>query len=338
MRDDEKRKPRRKEPKKPVANIFSNRLGVQIEGRVRGRQQWLDPNWNVQIHAKWRDVEAVQGTYDWSPYRDDFLLLSGHPVVVGLKVVPEWARLWPEYVGSPPKPEFYSYFGAMAANLVAQYNHPKQLVLEIFNEPDADRDDVKKGTQDLGDAFGCWVMGKNWAEGGRRYGECLKMVYPIIKAAHPQVKILAGALIGEPSSFIFLEAALKAGLMADGISFHKYAHYGIRDQRGPFEFAAKLKRMTTWPLVMTETSLLAKEDSAAFRQAQGAFLSSLLKDFDELGIDAMSWYSLADQGWMNSDLVWRGIAQPAYEVYKRGIPKKAVNPRPVRPRPRDERE
>jgi hypothetical protein len=53
--------------------------------------------------------------------------------------------------------------------------------------------------------------------------------------------------------------------------------------------------------------------------AHGEFLAHLLKNFKTLEVEALIWYSLADNYWMWSNLVEHGIPQPAYEVWKVGL-------------------
>lgn len=124
-------------------------LGVQIEGHIGTRVKWVIPNRQYQISVKWRDVEANKGERDWSGYDLDFEALSGQCVTVGIKCVPEWARLWPGYVGSPPLEHYYTELAMFIAALIERY-HPD--AIELFNEPDVDRDAAKWAEE----FFGAW--------------------------------------------------------------------------------------------------------------------------------------------------------------------------------------
>jgi hypothetical protein len=279
-------------------------LGVQIEGRVAGREQWIVPNRQYQIAVKWRDVETTKGLLDWHVYDPDFQALAGQRVTVGIKVVPEWARLWAGYVGSPPKPECYHDLARFLLVLIDRYRPD---AIELFNEPDVGRDEAKWAEE----YFGAWCIGTGFSSGGTKYGQCLKAIYPIIHEAYPNVRVIACALIGAmPSSYQFYQGAMSAGMLCDAVSFHKYIGIG-GNYDAAFEFAALIGAK-----VLSETSVTAKEDSELLKTEQADYLKYLLSNYRNTGIEVIQWYSLANNMWGCADLVRDSIPTPAYEVWK----------------------
>jgi hypothetical protein len=287
------------QPQKPLP------LGCQIEGRVAGREQWIVPARQYQIAVKWRDVETVKGVYDWFTYDPDFQALSRQRVTVGIKIVPEWARLWPGYVASPPKPECYHDLARFILALIDRYRPD---AIELFNEPDVGRDEARWAEE----YFGAWCVGTGFASGGMKYGQCLKAIYPIVHEAYPSVRIIACALIGAiPSSIEFYKGAMSAGMLSDAVSFHKYIGVG-GNFNAAFEFAALIGAKT----ILSETSVTAKEDSDLLKTEQADYLRYLLDNVERSSIETIQWYSLANNGWACADLVRSNIQTPAYTVWK----------------------
>jgi len=283
-------------------------LGCQIEGHIGDRVQWVVPNRQYQFGIKWRDVETVKGTYNWSAYDPDFLALTGQKITIGVKVVPVWARLWSGYVASPPKASNYIDLANFIKALIARYGVD---AVELFNEPDVDRDGAKWAEE----YFGAWCINSDWYTGGRLYGGCLNAIYPIIHATYPNVRIIAGALIGaDPSSLQFLQGSIDNGLKCDAISFHKYIGLG-GNFNAAFEFGVLIRNKSSLSQILSETSITSSTDSDELKQAQENYLIHLRQGYINSTIDVIQWYSLANNFWMNTDLVRNSIPTSAYNVW-----------------------
>ena len=284
--------------------IFSSSLGAQVEGDLLGREQWLVPGRIIQWAVKWDVVERVRGVYTWPEnYDTTARLLQGYETIIGIKVCPPWARLWP-HAGSPPDPRYYSDLIRFIQAVQNRY-HPN--AIEFFNEPDC----MYSPDFPFGEFFGAWVgPGETWYAGGRRYGEATSKVYPGLGS-----KLLSGALMMHDYSLEFLRGALDAGLRADAISYHTYAH-------SPAEFnlpeihAAEIRACANngLPLVLSETSVTAAVDTPELRRWQADYVRYLI---NWTGVLAKIWYSYANNGWENSDLVYNE-PKPAYFVWKGG--------------------
>jgi hypothetical protein len=283
-------------------------LGCQIEHhQASSVKQWVIPARQYQIPVKWRNVETVPGELNWSAYEADFAALAGQRVTVGIKVVPEWARLWAGYVASPPKPECYVDLAHFLLALIERY-HPD--AIELFNEPDVDRDAAKWAEE----FFGAWCVNNDFYRGGRLYGQCLDTVYPILHEAYPGVRIIAGALMAHESSLKFLDGMIAGGLQCDAVSFHKYVGLG-GNFNAAFEFALSVTNRINKPIVLSETSITATEDSDLLRTEQADYLKYLLDNVDNSSIECIQIYSLANNAWMNSDLVRNNQPTPMYNVW-----------------------
>lgn len=131
--------------------------------------------WIVE-YFPWAYYEPKQGQYEWS-HPDlviDHANRQGLTVIARLGYVPEWAR--PEdshhlYLAE----ENYEAFGRFAVEFVRRYKE-KVRYLIIWNEPNLS---LEWGFRPVDPAS---------------YVEMLRVVYPMVKAAAPEVQVLAGAL------------------------------------------------------------------------------------------------------------------------------------------------
>jgi Cellulase (glycosyl hydrolase family 5) len=106
------------------------------------------------------------------------------------------ANAWP--------PSQASYFGTFVGQLAKRYGD-ELTAIEIWNEPDQANQQYLAGPQKP-----------------QRYAEMLRAAYPAIKSADPNIKVLAGSLVG--SNGAFMQALYKQGVKGyyDGISVHFY--------------------------------------------------------------------------------------------------------------------
>ena len=135
-----------------------------------------------------------------------------NPWILGTRTAPEWARMWSGHSGSPPKEENWGDY-ANFVNVMITALDPWGV--ELFNEPD-----VESGKA-VEDYYGAWVAEDgSFYEAGAYYGQVTAFVYPLIKAQHPDVKIIVGAL--QAVNMEFLRGAVDGGLTGDMLSVHKY--------------------------------------------------------------------------------------------------------------------
>ena len=133
----------------------------------------------------------------------------------GAGLVPCWATSAPKKLRKACRPEKGnpangfpptqpSDFAAFVKELAGRYKD-KITALEIWNEPDQ--------------ANEIYFGGPNKAQ---RYAELVRAAYPAIKQADPNIKVLAGSLVG--SNGVFLKALYAAGIKGyyDGLAVHFY--------------------------------------------------------------------------------------------------------------------
>jgi hypothetical protein len=149
----------------------------------------------------------------------------------------------PGFGCGPIAHDHLSAFGDFLYRLVDRLSQPPYNVKfwELWNEPDAAPTEVP----DPNSQFGCWGDPSDAYYGGGYYADMLKTVYPRIKDADPEAKVLIGGLLlycdprdtdlcngpnGDlPPKFfegiLLHNGANDGGNYFDGISFHAYDFY-----------------------------------------------------------------------------------------------------------------
>ncbi|NJN81459.1 MAG: hypothetical protein HC802_03700 [Caldilineaceae bacterium] len=177
--------------------------------------------WIVE-YFPWAYVESKPGKFGWN-HTDlviDHATRQGLTVVARLGFVPEWAR--PE--GTTPlylDEERFVDFGVYAAEFVRRYAGKVHHVI-LWNEPN---------------------LALEWgyeAVSPEKYVQMLRVVYPMIKEANPDVQVLAGALaptLAPPGSewgmndLDYLQAMYDAGAADyfDTLAIHAYGWHSEPD-------------------------------------------------------------------------------------------------------------
>ncbi|HPH96676.1 MAG TPA: cellulase family glycosylhydrolase [Anaerolineaceae bacterium] len=184
----------------------------------------------------WESIEPQPGERNWAAVADleKWILESsgqGSQVILVVGKTPAWA-LKPGHTAGAVAPEQMAAFGQFMTDLVRRYSMPPYNVKywELWNEPDA--------AQVLGD----WGEPNDPYYGGKAYGEMLKQITPMIKAADPTAQVLVGGLLlnADPAktglseesqrAALFFKGVLEAGAGSafDGVSFHGYDYYGYQ--------------------------------------------------------------------------------------------------------------
>jgi hypothetical protein len=140
---------------------------------------------------------------------------SGIRVIATADSAPCWASSAPAsvlrrcVVGQPSKanawpPREPAAYAAFVAYLAARYG-TRLAAIEVWNEPDQANEAYFAGP-----------------EKPQHYAALLRAAYPAIKQANPDVKVLAGSLVG--SNGVFLRALYAAGIKGyyDGLAVHFY--------------------------------------------------------------------------------------------------------------------
>ncbi|MBX3014532.1 MAG: beta-galactosidase [Caldilineaceae bacterium] len=178
--------------------------------------------WIVE-YFPWAYAEPTRGRYDWS-HHDlviDHATRQGLTVIARLGYVPEWARpaaTTPLYLDEEQFPAFADF----AAAFVKRYAGKVPYVI-IWNEPNLSLE---------------WGYAPVSPE---KYVAMLQAVYPAIKAANPEIQVLAGALAptlappGSPdgmNDLVFLQRMYDAGAAPyfDLLAIHAYGWYSTPEE------------------------------------------------------------------------------------------------------------
>jgi hypothetical protein len=259
----------------PLSTIFGVQM-TRISSDIEiDQMKQLGITWTRQ-DLFWNQIERIEGQYDWSgltSFEQNLMKKSANYIntILVINKTPEWARMYSNSECGPVKREKFDSFGKFLSNVVNRYSKPPYNVLyyEIWNEPDIDP--ALFGYS--GNSIGCWGDDNDDYYGGGYYADMLRVIYPYIKSANPNAKILVGGLLldcdprgapspchivgNNPKPAKFLEGILRNNGkdLFDGVSFHAYdqyngelGKYGIRNWNSSWD--------TTGPTVLAKTKFL----------------------------------------------------------------------------------
>lgn len=180
----------------------------------------MGARWVVE-YFPWPYIEPAPGRYAWD-HTDRVIAHArnqGLTVIARLGWVPDWARPDPNLGGNETTLTFlardaYDDFARFVTAFVARYRGRVDHII-LWNEPNLS-----------------FEWGYQPVDPGA-YSELLKVVYPLAKAANPELMILAGALAptleppGSPAGLndlLYLEGMYQAGAAPffDGLAAHAY--------------------------------------------------------------------------------------------------------------------
>jgi hypothetical protein len=216
----------------PLANPFGVALyhidtANGLDALVAAKTSW------TRVDLTWSTIQPVEnGPYTWDPSFDQELINASNsqiqPVVI-IGGTPIWAVKNLLTPCGPVAENKFAELAQFAAAAVNRYSVPPYNVKywELYNEPD------------VAGGLGCWGDSSDAQYfGGYYYGQMLQVVYPVIKAANPDVQVMVGGLLldCDPTSppanmnclsSKFLEGILMSGAGSDfdGVSFHAYDYY-----------------------------------------------------------------------------------------------------------------
>lgn len=289
-------------------------LGVHLNPNAQRDIGWLS-SWSwMRAWVRWFEIEEQAGVRSWGAGLDQDIRLmkaTGNPLLLTIMTTPGWASLDPALRCSPPHPKYLPAYAEFVNAVIDRY---QPQAVELYNEPEPSAELVGTGMDYF---IGCW------GPRGDYYAHMLQVVYPLIKAEHPDVLVAAGGLALDEGQREFWPQALAFGAQGhyDVLSFHGYAFYPLNEFDVLFERADYLRtRGETAPLWVTETSLLCLDEyvdcDAKFQRDQGDYFRHLLRYSQQNQIDVFFWFTLASGGWRHSDLVEERMAKPAWYWYQ----------------------
>ncbi|MFL5807651.1 MAG: hypothetical protein ACJ8CR_38730 [Roseiflexaceae bacterium] len=255
---------------------------------------------------------------------------------------PSWATIntpYPTSCGAIRTDKFGAFARFMQA-VVTRYKSPVFNVQhwELGNEVDVDPRLVGPNS-----GFGCWGDIDDPYYGGRHYGEMLKVVTPVIKAADPVAQVWIGGLLldspmtqgaGKGRPELFLQGILEAGAAPyfDVVPYHSYPPYlnkvvdpdnppdgaweswgGMASGKARYLQQLMARYSVTKPLFLNETGLMCPEvapysawctpPSAEFYRIQAIYVIRAFTRSLSVGVQGMIWYTLDGPGWRYTNLL-----------------------------------
>ena len=303
----------------------------------------------------WHQIEETQGVRNWPESFDHAMIELNRqrltPIVI-VRGTPAWAQKVPGVSGAscgPIKEDALDDFADFMREAVTRYSSAPYYVThwEMGNEPDIDPTRIEDTLP-----FGCWGDESDAFYGGGYYAEMLKKVYPAIKEADPNAKVLIGGLLldCDPTNppegqncqaSHFLEGILRNGGADyfDMVMYHAYMYWGDVDldwdllnskwdHRGGV-FLGKLSFIrevlsrynVEKAVMMNEGGLLCYnspcEPDENFRNDQANYVIRLYTRTGAAGLPGAIWYTLDGPGWREGGLL-NGSQQPrpAYTALK----------------------
>lgn len=227
----------------PPPPVFGVEINIGMVSSTLSKTVEAGAWWVRYNGILWSEVEATQGSRDWSRLagvENELRALSAQgltPMVI-VRGTPSWAQKIPNHPCGPVKAEALDEFADFIYDVVVRYSGEPYNVKywEIWNEPDVDPDYVSADAP-----YGCWGDDDDDYYAGGYYADMLKQVYPAIKRADPQAQVVFGGLLllcdpDDPSPYPgtggckpakFLEGALKngGGPFFDILAYHAYPYW-----------------------------------------------------------------------------------------------------------------
>jgi hypothetical protein len=293
----------------------------------------------VRIHAKWREIEPNDVTprvYNWravdlrlSPLAE----LPGVNLIVTVDGTPDWASPFGSSgPGGPIRQDKLANYAALVQELVERYDgdgyadapgSPVIRYWEFYNEPDR----------------GNTPSDIRWGNYGGQYANMLQAVYPAVKAASPQAKVVFGGIAYdwfEPDgpfveSFVDDVLAAGGGAFFDVMNFHAYpAFAGNWASQGPgllekseFLRAKLLTYGLDKPLIITEAgwhSNPSPDYPNATPEIQARYVVQLFTQAKAARLELMIWWMLHDPGgfypYDNGLVTFEGVRKSAFFAYQ----------------------
>ena len=285
----------------------------------------------------WGAVEpedTIPDNYRWGSYDESILnaTRAGLNLIVTICCNPSWAAT---YANGPIDKVDIGEFVEFVGTLVERYDgdgyrdapgSPKVNYWEFYNEPD--------GGSELRARYGQ----SYWGHFGDKYAEMLKAVYPVIKAANPDAKVVIGGLAydwfedqGGPFVREFLDDVLRAGGgdYFDIMNFHYYAPFApYWDAYGP-GLVGKANYLRNKlaeygiekPIICTETGWHSNnnEPFPSSPQMQAEYVVKTFAQGIAARLPIVIWFMMVDlktYPWRNGLITEELTPKPAYYAYQ----------------------
>lgn len=320
-------------------------FGVQMYGGLSdssvglGLARLARAHW-VRWPLNWREVEPENTTpdyYSWT-LADRSIAnarASGHELVVTLSSNPFWAATYQQGpIDLVPLDEVVEF----VTELVERYDgdgyrdapgSPVVTYWEFYNEPD--------GANEWAARLG---YGSYWGDYGDLYAAMLCRVYPAVKAANPNAKVVIGGLaydlfVDEGGSFVrdFIDDVLLSGggSCFDIMNFHYYPAFEGRWNAYGNGLAGKAtylrSKLSSYyvskPMIVTEAgwhSDYYSEEFPGSPEIQSRYVVKLFTQSAAAGVQATTWWTWIDpappygRNGLLTDLLEPKLSFTAYQV------------------------
>ena len=319
-------------------------LGVQMYGATDRTSPYMPyllqtgATW-VRVLIVWPNAETSPGAYNFGAVERALAAYTDACVniIATIDFTPDWAALHATAPGtlnrSPIKADNLDDYANFVAALVERYDgdgdadSPSGVIVhqwELYNEPD----------------YGSGPDGGGWGYYGAEYAAMLKAVYPKLRDASPNAKLVFGGIaydgfVGYGGPFVqsFLEDVLKAdgGDYFDVMNFHSYpafrGDWSTVDGNGLPEKTAAIRAVLAQyelekPVVVTEAGWHDNGGGAfpSTDDIQSRYVAQFLTQATTLDLDFLIWWMLSDQTSTSyrNGLVTDSdppVAKPAFTAY-----------------------
>ncbi len=292
-------------------------FGVQLYGSSSNTSPYYNAlrssgaNW-LRIDLHWSLIEPTNTTpanYNWAPADQAVAAarkeLGGLKVIATLRFNPDWAAT--NENGVIDKVSF-AEFAQFAQAVVERYDgdgvndapgQPVVRYFEIYNEPDGASDVVIPG----------------WGDNGADYARLLQTIYPAMKQASPQAKVVFGGIAYDgfkdqggnfTRNFLSDVLAAGAGPYFDIMNFHSYPAFYLNWATNPpglYEKAVAIRAHlfafgVSKPLMVTEAGWHSNNppNAPGSPEIQARYVAELFAQSMAAGVETMIWWMLHDPG------------------------------------------
>ena len=297
-------------------NYAKNHFGIQAYGYLGPESSYYcdlvesGATW-VRNEIGWRSVEpqdVAATAYDWSTTDSaiETATHGGFNLIVTINRNPDWASTYLQGpIDKVPLTQFTSFVGALVERYDGDGSNdapgsPKVEYWEFYNEPDA----------------GFIHNDMRWGHSGKEYAQMLAAVYPAVKAANPNAKVLLGGLAydwfeDQDGPFVreFLDDVLEngGGPHFDIMNFHQYppfaANWGAPNGPGLVEKTQAIRaKLTEYgldkPIMITESGMHSNDASTSpmTPELQARYVTMLFSQALAADVDTLVWFMLYDPG------------------------------------------
>lgn len=312
------------------------------------------PTWVRRNALLWHDVEPTEGVRNWSAaasLETEFVEAERRQIKIILIVrgTPTWARKYTQSTCGPIKADKLQAFANFMRDAVARYSVAPYNVRywEIWNEPDS------PVSYQVGQPWGCWGEASDTYYGAKYYADMLKIAYPKMKAANPDIQVMIGGLLANcdpvnpPAGANCKQSKWFDGLLVngagpyfDGVSFHTYDYYYSPEGRygsenwhsawnttGPLlvvkgrylKSILQKHGVTGKFIVDTEMGLLCSncQASASYEATKAYYIAQAYAAAMAEGFLGVTWYSI--EGWLGTELLdGNNTPKPGFAAFQTG--------------------